>query len=121
MLTIIHDLPSTVVGVKATGVVSKGDYEAVLLPALHELYVRTGRVSLMLLLETDLHNYTTGAWLEDMKIGIKYFAKWNRVAIVSRNKRVRWFTDTFGILVPGTYKGFLLADLVEAKRWVSSK
>ena len=120
MLALIHDLPSNVVGVKATGVVSKEDYENVLLPALDELYKRTGAVSLLLQLETELHNYTTGAWIEDAKTGLKYFAKWKKVAIVSRSKRVKWFTDTFGLLVPGIYRGFMLTDLVEAKRWVSN-
>ena len=48
MLALIHDLPSNVVGVKATGVVSKEDYENLLLPALDELYKRTGAVSLLL-------------------------------------------------------------------------
>ncbi len=119
MLTQIHDLPSKVVGVKATGVVSKEDYEKVLLPAMEDLYKRTGSVSLLLQLETEVHNYTTGAWLEDAKLGLRYFAKWHKVAIVSRSKHIRSFTNTLGLLVPGTYKGFLLTDLVEAKRWVS--
>ena len=120
MLSLLHELPSNVVGVQATGVVSKEDYETVLLPALAELYKRTGTVSLLLQLETELHNYTTGAWVEDAKLGIKYFMKWRKVAIVSRKNGIKWFTDTFGLLVPGQYKGFLMADLVEAKRWVSS-
>lgn len=120
MFSLIHDLPANVVGVQATGVVSKEDYHKVLLPAMEELFRRTGRVSLLLQLETELHNYTTGAWIEDAKLGLRYFAKWHRVAIVSRSNNIRWFTDTFGLLVPGQYKGFLMADLVEAKRWASS-
>ena len=120
MLTLIHDLPSNVVGVKASGVVSKEDYEKVLLPAIQDLYKRTGSVSLLLQLETELHNYTNGAWVEDAKLGLRYVGKWRKVAIVSRSKRVKWFTDTFGLLVPGAYKGFMFPDLVEAKRWVSN-
>ncbi|MES2649641.1 MAG: STAS/SEC14 domain-containing protein [Bacteroidota bacterium] len=120
MLSIIHDLPSNVVGVQATGVVSKADYENVVFPALADLYKRTGSVSLLLQIETDLHNYTTGAWIEDIKSGFRYLLKWRKVAIVSRNNNIKAFTDTFGILLPGQYKGFLMADLVEAKRWVSN-
>lgn len=120
MFTLIHDLPNNVVGVQATGVVSKEDYEKVLLPAMAELFHRTGSVSLLLQLETELHNYTIGAWIQDASLGMRYFMKWRRVAIVSRKNGIRWFTDTFGILVPGQYKGFMMADLVEAKRWVSS-
>ncbi len=120
MFTLLHDLPTNVVGVRATGVISKDDYENVLLPRMADLYQRTGSVSLLLQLETELHNYTSGAWLEDAKLGLRYFAKWRKVAIVSNKNGIKWFTDTFGLLVPGTYKGFMLADLVEAKRWVAS-
>jgi hypothetical protein len=120
MLSLLHDLPLTVVGVKATGLVQKKDYDLVLKPAMEDLFKRHGRVSLLLQIETDLDNYTMAAWLEDAKLGLRYFAKWNKVAIVSRNKNVKWFTDTFGLLVPGTYKGFMLTDLVEAKRWISA-
>ena len=120
MFTLIHDLPPNVVGVQATGVVSKEDYETVLLPAMADLFKRTGSVSLLLQLETDLHNYTNGAWVEDAKLGLKYFMKWRKVAIVSRKSGIKWFTDTFGLLVPGQYKGFMMTDLVKAKRWVSS-
>ena len=119
MLTLLHDLPPTVVGVKATGLVQKKDYDQVLNPAMEELYQRKRRVSLLLQIETDLDNYSLAAWIEDAKLGLRYFSKWDKVAIVSRNKNVKWFTDTFGKLVPGTYKGFMLTDLVEAKRWVS--
>ena len=119
MLSLLHDLPPTVVGVKATGLVQKKDYDLVLKPAMEELYQRKQSVSLLLQIETDLDNYSFGAWVEDAKLGLRYFSKWHRVAIVSRNKNVKWFTDTFGHLVPGTYKGFMLTDLVEAKRWVS--
>jgi hypothetical protein len=120
MFTLIHDLPPHVVGVQATGVVGREDYEQVMLPAMADLYRRKGRVSLLLQLETELHNYTRGAWMEDAKLGMRYFNRWHRVAIVSRKPGIRWFTDTFGMLVPGEYKGFLMEDLVEAKRWVSA-
>ena len=119
MFTLIHDLPPHVVGVQATGVISKDDYENILYPAMEDLYRRTGTVSLLLQIETELHNYTTGAWVSDARLGIKYFMKWKKVAVVSRKPGIKWFTDTFGILVPGDYKGFLMADLVEAKRWIS--
>ena len=97
MLKLISDLPATVVCVKATGRVSKEDYRKVLLPALKELYSRTGHVSLLLLIETKLKNYSIGAWMEDAKTGLRYFSKWHRVAIVSARKGIKRFTNTFGL------------------------
>jgi hypothetical protein len=120
MLELITSMPSTVVGIKATGQVKKEDYIKVLLPALEDLYDRTGRVSLLLLIETKLKNYSPGAWTEDAKTGVKYFTKWHRVAIVSSKKSIKRFTNTFGLLVPGQYRGFMTEELRKAKEWVSS-
>ncbi len=73
MLELINDMPPAVVGVKATGKVGKEDYKNVLLPALAELYKRTGRVSLLLLIETRLKNYSVGAWMADASAGVAVF------------------------------------------------
>jgi hypothetical protein len=120
MLELITDIPSTIVGVKATGRIRKEDYKKVLLPALKDLYGRTGRVSLLLLIETKLRNYSIGAWTEDAKTGLRYFSKWHRVAIVSSRKGIKRFTNIFGSLVPGQYKGFMTEELEKAKDWVSA-
>jgi len=120
MLELLKDIPSTAVGVKATGDVRKEDYKKILLPALKELYARNGRVSLLLLIETKLKNYTMGAWIEDAKTGLRYFAKWHKVAIVSAHKGIKRFTNTFGLLVPGQYKGFMTEDLDRAKDWIDA-
>jgi SpoIIAA-like len=120
MLELLKDISSNAVGVKATGNIRKEDYKNVLLPALKELYVRNGKVSLLLLIETQLKNYSLGAWIEDAKTGLRYFSKWHRVAIVSAHKGIKTFTDTFGLLVPGQYKGFMKEDLAKAKDWISS-
>lgn len=113
-------MPSTIVGVKATGHVRKEDYKKVLLPALKELYKRTGRVSLLLLIETKLRSYSLGAWIEDAKTGLRYFSKWHRVAIVSSKTGIKRFTNTFGLLVPGQYKGFMTEELEQATNWVTA-
>jgi hypothetical protein len=119
MLELLTDISSTVVGVKATGRVRKEDYTKVLLPALKDLHKRTGRVSLLILIETKLKNYYIGAWIEDAKTGLRYFSKWHRVAIVSSSKGIKRFTNSFGLLVPGQYKGFMTEELEKAKDWVS--
>ena len=70
-------------------------------------------------LETDVKNFTAGAWWQDFKLGIKNFTKWNKVAIVSDQKGVQLFSDVFRFFIPGTSKGFALGELTEAVEWVS--
>lgn len=119
MLSIMQDLPPHVLGVRATGAVTKQDFDEVLKPALDSLVKRTGKINYLLLLETTVSNFTLGAWMDDVLIGLKHFTHWNRIAIVTNEKLVEKFSDAFGFVVPGESKGFRLSELVDAKKWVS--
>ncbi len=120
MLSIIQDLPSHVVGIKATGTVNKEDFETVLIPALDDLVERTGKINYLLQLDTEVKNFSLGAWLQDAKVGLTNFTKWNKIAIVTAEKGVEKFSDIFGIAVPGESKGFSPDQLEEAKQWVAA-
>jgi hypothetical protein len=119
MLELITDLPSTVVGVRASGTVSKEDFDKVLVPALSDLAQRTGKINYLLVLETDISNFTLGAWIDDLKLGVKHFMKWNRIAIVSNQRGVTRFSDMFGLVMPGDARGFPPEELEQAKTWVA--
>ncbi|MFD0794478.1 STAS/SEC14 domain-containing protein [Mucilaginibacter litoreus] len=121
MLKYINDLEPHVVGIHAEGEVTKEDMEKVLLPRIDELVQRQGEINYLLVLETDVQNWTAGAWWDDMKMGLKNFTKWNRIAVVSDQKGVQWFSDIFRFMVPGKSKGFALDQLDEAVKWVSEK
>lgn len=120
MLQLLEDLPETVVGVRSINAVTQDDYKQVMFPALEAVNKKFGKVSLLLVLETSVANYTVGAWLNDMKAGFKYFNHWHRIAIVTPQKAVEKFTDFAGVLIPGSCKGFALTDLALAKLWVAS-
>jgi hypothetical protein len=119
MITILPNLPPHVVGVKATGTITKEDFDNVVMPAVQEMANRTGKVNYLLLLETEVGNFEAGAWMKDAVMGIKHLLKWNKVAIVTDQKAVANFTDAFSYVVPGEYKGFALSELEQAKAWVS--
>jgi len=120
MLQFIKDLPPHVVGIHAIGKVTKEDMETVLLPKINELVERQGEINYLLVLETDVQNWTAGAWWDDVKMGLKNFTKWNRIAVVSDQKGVQWFSDAFRFFVPGKSKGFAIAELDEAIAFVSA-
>lgn len=120
MLQLLEDLPETVVGVRAINAVTEEDYKQVMLPALEKVHKKFSKVSLLILLETSVTNYTIGAWANDIKAGLKYFTRWHRIAIVTDQKFVKRFTDAAGIFIPGECKGFSIADLSLAKLWVAA-
>ncbi|MDO3643358.1 STAS/SEC14 domain-containing protein [Mucilaginibacter sp. L3T2-6] len=120
MLRYIKDLPDHVVGIHAVGEVSKEDYEKVLIPRLEELVARQGEINYLLVLETDVGNFTAGAWWDDFKLGLKHFTKWNKIAIVTDQKLVEWFSDAFRLFIPGKSRGFSMAELDDAVKWISA-
>src|SRR4051812_32458802 len=111
MLQFINDLPDHVIGIHAIGEVTKDDLDKVLLPRLDEFAEKQGELNYILVLETGIQNFTAGAWLDDIKAGLKHFTKWNKIAIVTDQKPVGWFTDAFRFFIPGKSKGFSLAEL----------
>jgi hypothetical protein len=120
MLQFIKDLPDHVVGIRATGQVDKKDYQEVLIPRMEELAKRQGEISYLLVLETDVQNFSVAAWWQDFILALKHFTQWKKVAIVTDQKTVEWLTDTASHFIPGHSRGFRLSELNEAIDWVST-
>lgn len=119
MIQIVPGLPPHVAGFRAIGAVTRHDYKKVVYPVVNNVVKAFGKINYLLIIETTLDNYTVGAWMDDALLGIKYFTRWNKIGIVSGNENVKKFTNTFGILIPGETKGFLMDELPLAKEWVS--
>ena len=118
MLQFINDLPDDVVGIHAIGEVTKEDFDKVLIPKIDDLSKRQGEIKYLLVLETDVSNFTLAAWWKDLVMGLKHFTEWKRIAVVSDQKGVEWFTDAFKFFIPGNSKGFALSELEEAVEWI---
>jgi hypothetical protein len=121
MLQFISDLPPHVVGIHASGDVTQYEYEVTLIPLLDELLKKNKRINFILILETDIKDFTPGAWCGNVKIGLKYFFKWNKVVVVSDQKGVHGISDLFRYIIPGKYKSFPLDQIDKALRWVAEK
>lgn len=121
MIHYLHDLPSNIVGFKATGEITEKDFTETIIPKVNALVEKTDTLNYLLVLETSLKNFTISAWIKDAMMGIKHLTKWNKVAIVSDIESIRNFTNFFSYLMPGEYKGFEHRDLQKAINWVSEK
>lgn len=121
MLEHMNYLPAHVLGIHAVGHVTNADYEKALMPLLDEKVKQNGRINFLLVLETDIQNFTAGAWCGNVEIGLRYFLKWNKLAIVTDQKGVREFSHLFKYILPGKYKGYPLEELDEAVKWIAEK
>lgn len=119
MIQVMQDVPANVVGFRATGKVEKTDYDQTVAPEINKHVSENGEINFLLVLETDLGNYSLGAIAADLKEGVKHFTKWHRMAIVTDQKGVETLSDLSSFALPGESKGFEIAELEEAKKWVS--
>lgn len=118
MVEVLEGFPDHVAAFRATGKVTGRDYDEVINPLVANIYGRGEKISFLYLIDTPLANFTAGAWLKDAILGFVYFTEWRRIAIVSDNTGAKRFTNCFGHLVPGKYRGYILDDYDEAKIWV---
>lgn len=119
MINKIQDIPDNAVGFTAAGEVTKDDFQNVLVPSVESLIKRTGQINFLLFLDTDISNFTAGAWFQDILLGLKNLGKWNRAAIVTDSSTIISFTNAFSYVIPGEFKGFPKEHYAEAMAWVS--
>lgn len=116
----MNDVPGNVAAFRATGKVTKADYDNIVIPVVDRLLQEQEKINFMMVLDTSLSHFTVGAMLDDLSVGLKHFTKWHKMAIVSDSAAINKFTDLFSYISPGEAKGFTHAELEEAKTWVST-
>jgi hypothetical protein len=119
MIEVLTNVPHTVAAFRATGTVTRHDYEKVVVPHTEDKLRQTGEINFLLLVDTDLDKFTFGAWLQDALLGIKHLTKWRRAAILTDNQSAITFTDKFSLVAPGEFKGFQKGEFGEAVKWVA--
>ena len=119
MVEILSGFPPHVAAFKASGKINGTDYDSVINPTVAKTYKENGKLNYFLQLDTPLSNFSAEAWFKDALVGFVYLTEMKKVAIVSSNKNIRKFTNLFGKLLPGSYRGFTLAEFDQAKDWIS--
>ena len=119
MVELLTDFPPHVAAYRAWGAISKEEYEDVVMQRVDEVAAEYGRINFLVLLETDLENYSVGAFINYLRISFRHFNKWNHMAIVSDQQWVRKAYDILSPLVHGEVRGYKIAEFDAAKQWVS--
>lgn len=116
----IHQIDTTdnIVAFRALAEVTKDDFLAIVVPAVEHLVKQTNEINFLLVLDTDIKNFTAGAWLQDALLGLKHLGKWNRAAIVTDSEEIITFTNGFSYVVPGEFHGFKKEAFNKALNWV---
>jgi hypothetical protein len=119
MIYQIIDLPPQVIGFKASWEVTKKDFEEVVIPCVQKHVEKMGQSNYMLVLNSSIHNYSFTSWLKEALLSLKRITRWNRAAIVSDSKVLRFFMDLVGVFVPGELKVYSHQELRRAIDWLA--
>lgn len=91
MLEKIANLPAGIVGVRATGPVSKADYEQVIEPLFDEARKKGEKIRLLYEFAPDFHGFSAGAAWEDARFGMAAVRQLAGCAVVTD---IAWVRDS---------------------------
>lgn len=120
MVELLTGFPPHVAAYRASGTVHKEEYEQVVMARVDEVAAKYGKINFLVLLQTDIGNYSFGAFIDYLKVSFEHFSKWNRIAIVTDQNWVRKSYEVLSLLVHGEIRGYELKEFEEAKQWVSA-
>lgn len=120
MLERIQDLPAGVYGLKASGKVSKDDYDTVVVPMLEEAQREGRRIRLIYQFTPEFTGFTPGGAWEDAEIGLRYLRLFERCAVVTDRDWIRGTVRVVAAMLPCPVKIFRDEDWSEALTWVSA-
>jgi hypothetical protein len=119
MIERIEDAPDGVIGIRASGKLTKDDYVNVLEPALKEA-IDSGDARVLFVLP-HYDGLEPKAFFEDVKTGLEVELRnrsaWNRMAFVSGVEWISKAMRLFTWAMPGELKVFEMDELDEAKTW----
>ena len=119
MIKIIKKAPENVAAFRATGEISKEDFDVVF-RRVKEVINQEGELNYLLELDTDVKNFSAGAWISDLMVGVKHLTKWNRCAIISDSTIIDKVTELMNKFTIGEFKVFDHEEKQQAMKWVST-
>jgi hypothetical protein len=120
MLQRLTDLPPGIDGVKASGKVSKHDYDEVMEPLINAARCEGRRLRLLYEIGPDFHGFTGGAAWEDAKLGLSNLRLFEGVAVVTNVGWIIQSTRLATFVMPCPVKTFDLTDRGAAIQWLGT-
>ncbi len=118
MIRVVEGLPEGVLGFEASGRLTADDYTEVLAPAL-EAAASSGKIRILLDFGGEFDRMEAGAVWQDLKMGIRDWNAWDRIALVTDHTWMRDGLNLFSWAVPGEAKAFRISEREAAIRWLT--
>ncbi|MFH3481182.1 SpoIIAA family protein [Xanthobacter variabilis] len=118
MIELLEGFPLNVVAIRASGEVTKHDYDAVLTPRIEAAFAGQAKVRVYYEVGGDFSGFEPGAMWADFRMGMAHLTGWDKVAVVTDVAWLRQATEFFRFMMPAEVKVFALADAEVAKDWI---
>ena len=111
MIDPIPNLPDNVVALSRTGEDNPDDYENVFVPAVEQAQQKHDKIRLLYQMDSEPS--------PDSKVGLKEFAQFEKVTLVTDSESVASKVKTFSFMIPCEIRVFPIAELEDAKTWIT--
>ncbi|ODV40507.1 hypothetical protein AWV79_07105 [Cupriavidus sp. UYMMa02A] len=120
MIEILEGFPGKVVAVRASGEVTRDDYERVLIPAVDAAMKGHDKIRVYYELGPGFTRMSPGAAWDDLKLGVAHYWHWEAVAVVTDHDWIRRAIDVFCFVVPAHIRTFPDDQAAKARDWIVS-
>ena len=120
MIEVLSGFPNNGLAFVCHGHITKGDYESVLTPTVEKALERQEKVRLYYETASDFAGIDPSAVLEDAKVGLGHFSRWERFAVVTDVEWIRQTMRLFSFLMPGEMRVFSQDEAAQARDWIVS-
>jgi hypothetical protein len=118
MLEIMPESKGKVFWVRASGKLTDGDYEDILIPKLEAAIREHGKLCLLFHLAPDFEGWEVGALWDDAKLGLKHLHDFEKIAVVGGPRWVEATVKLFAHLMDAEVKSMAQEQLAEAWEWI---
>ena len=122
MIAQLRDLPPGVIGFRASGKMTRDEYQQMMQP-IYRALERGERLNIYFELGQDFEGLDLGALWEDLRaagsVGLKHRSSWQKMAVVTDKNWIRHGAAVFGPLAPGELRLFDVHEADEARAWIA--
>lgn len=120
MISVLTGLPEGVLGFEVSGRLTAEDYTGVLEPALAAARTDGRKIRVLLDFGGEFEGMEPGAAWQDMRMGVREWSAWERIALVTDHAWMRDGLTMFAWAVPGEVRAFAGGERDAAVQWLDA-
>lgn len=120
MIKLLDGFPNNVVAAIAIGLVTRQDYDTVLIPRIEAVAQTHAKIRCYYEIGPDFSGMEPGAMWEDLRVGVGYWTRWERVAVITDVTWIAQVVNAFRFLMPGSLRVFPSQQKDAASAWVTA-